>query len=87
MAETTDEPYVTTAGRVLTDDELRKLADEAEAGYDVSHLDNDEARAAGAARAAARRKPVTGGGFPLYVAAPLALLPAGVCYLLSVIFG
>jgi dCTP deaminase len=30
--------YRTKSGRVLTDDDIERLADEAEAGYDVSHL-------------------------------------------------
>lgn len=30
--------YVTKTGKVLTDEDLEKLADEAERGYDVSHL-------------------------------------------------
>lgn len=31
-------PYVTKTGRVLTDADIEALADEAERGYDVSHL-------------------------------------------------
>jgi predicted DNA-binding transcriptional regulator YafY len=31
--------YVTKTGRVLTDADFEALADEAERGYDVSHLD------------------------------------------------
>lgn len=33
-----DEPLVTRSGRTMTDDEVEALADEAERGYDVSHL-------------------------------------------------
>jgi pyridoxal biosynthesis lyase PdxS len=37
--------YVTKSGRVLTDEDIQKLADEAEQGYDVEQLkDLDEAR-------------------------------------------
>lgn len=34
----TDKPIVTKSGKVLTDADILALADEAEAGYDVSHL-------------------------------------------------
>jgi NAD-dependent SIR2 family protein deacetylase len=33
-----DEPYVTKTGKVLSDADIQALADEAEQGYDVSHL-------------------------------------------------
>ena len=33
-----DKPIVTKTGKVLTDADIEALADEAEAGYDVSHL-------------------------------------------------
>lgn len=38
MPDDTDEPLVTKTGKVLTDADIQALADEAEAGYDVSHL-------------------------------------------------
>lgn len=33
------EIFVTKTGRVLTDEEIEELADEAERGYDLSHLE------------------------------------------------
>jgi hypothetical protein len=36
--EDISEEYVTKSGRVLTDADIQELADEAERGYDVSHL-------------------------------------------------
>lgn len=39
MAEDKDKaPYVTKTGRVLTDEDFQRLADEAEAGYNVDGL-------------------------------------------------
>jgi hypothetical protein len=37
-ADTADPPLVTKTGKVLTDEDIEALADEAEQGYDVSHL-------------------------------------------------
>jgi len=37
-AEASGTKYVTKSGKVLTDDDIQALADEAEAGYDVSEL-------------------------------------------------
>jgi hypothetical protein len=36
--EAEPEPYVTFSGKVLTRADIEKLADEAELGYDVTHL-------------------------------------------------
>jgi hypothetical protein len=38
MGEDEQQPYVTKTGKVLSDAEIETLADEAERGYDVSHL-------------------------------------------------